>query len=233
MIRIFTGHDVRESMGTWVFTSSVLDHASEPVSFIPLHKPLLERAFGTRFAEGTNAFTASRFAIPALCDFQSQGPSGLVIFADGADMLCRADVAELRELYDPSFAVQVCKHSYQTRHPVKYVGTPMAAENRMYPMKQYASFMLINPGHKAWRPLTPDRIAEMPLIDLLQFRFMDERFIGDLPLEWNHLCDELGESETAKILHWTAGVPGFLHYERAPHAGEWFRQVWRMTHACG
>jgi hypothetical protein len=42
----------------------------------------------------------SRFLVPWLCNFK-----GHAIFADGSDMICLADIAELDSLFDPSKAV--------------------------------------------------------------------------------------------------------------------------------
>lgn len=229
MIEVYTGFDPREEVGTHVFHSSVMEHCSEPVTFTPLHKPQIERMLGDKFRSGTNAFTVTRFLIPALRDWRV---GDLVIFADGADMLCLGDLAELKQYVNPSCAVQVVKHDYKTRHPRKYVGTSMEADNRDYKKKNWASLMVINCGHYAWRKLTPDKVAGMKMIDLLQFNFLRENEIGSLPPEWNWLCDEYGENPKAKLLHWTAGVPGFPNYADAPHARDWEKQLQRVNYAC-
>lgn len=227
MLRLFIGHDPREEVGSHVFVSSMLEHSRSPVSITHLHKPALEAAFGQRFAEGSNAFTMSRFLVPALCDFV-----GVAVFVDGADMLCRADIGEILQHHSPLSPVSVVKHEYKTRNPRKYRGTAMEADNRDYERKQWASVMVISCWHHAWRRLTPDRVASMPLIDLLQLRFIDQDIIGALPVEWNWLADEHGHNPGAKILHWTAGVPGFRGHADAPHGDEWRRQVARVNYAC-
>jgi hypothetical protein len=226
MIRLFTGHDAREEVGTWVFASSVLRNCSEPVQFMPLYKPALESAYRETFKEGTNAFTASRFLIPALCDF-----SGMAIFADGADMVCRGDLAELMALHDPQNAVSVVKHDYVSRHERKYIGTRMEARNEMYPRKNWASLMVINCAHPAWRAVTPANVANWTLLELLQLRFLPDSFIGSLPLRWNWLADEYGPSSDARILHWTAGIPGFPAYADADMAPVWRSAHERMNYA--
>lgn len=226
MLRIFVGHDPREEAGSHVFVSSLLEHASEPVSITHLHKPALESAFGRSFSEGSNAFTVSRFLVPALCDFVG----GPVVFADGADMLCRADICRLVKEASPLLPVSVVKHQYKTRHPRKYVGSLMEANNEDYERKQWASLMVINPWHMAWRKLSPDRVSGMSPLHLLQFKFLEDEKIGELSPVWNWLADEHGENPEARIVHWTAGVPGFHAHARVAHAGEWFRQLKKVNY---
>lgn len=211
LIRLFAGYDAREAVGYHAFVQSVLDGTSETVSLTALGGVGPER-------DGSNAFTYSRFLVPWLCRF-----SGMAIFVDGADMLCRGDLAELWALRDPFAAVQVVQHSYQTRHPRKYVGTEMEAENRDYPCKNWSSVVIWNCAHMRNRRLTPEYVAEQSGEYLHRFEWLHDEpdLIGELPIEWNWLADEYGASTTAKLLHWTAGVPGFYAYKDAPHADEW------------
>lgn len=224
MIPIYLGFDPREEVGSHVFTSSLINRASRPVSFCPLHLPLFSSFYGTK--QGTNSFTFTRFLIPFLQEWK-----GWAIFADGADMICRANISELWALRDPYKAVQVVKHDYQTQHPRKYIGTRMECENQHYPRKNWASMMLINCGHFWWRDMTPEHVENLKPLDLLQFSWLKDELIGELPKEWNWLADEYGENPDAKILHWTAGIPGFPHYKDAPHAWYWREAHKRMNHA--
>jgi hypothetical protein len=75
-IPLYIGADPREAAGLHVFIQSVMDKASVPVSFIPLHKPMLNGFDGQR--DGTNAFIYSRFLVPYI-----QNYNGWAIFADG------------------------------------------------------------------------------------------------------------------------------------------------------
>lgn len=228
MLRVFIGHDEREEVGTWTFCSSVIQHASRPVSITPLHKPAVERMFGGHIPEGTNAFTVSRFLIPAMCDYM-----GAAIFADGADMVCRSDIFRLMREFDDTLAVKVVKHSYKTCNKIKYVGTDMECPNPDYDRKNWASLMLINCSHPAWRQCSPGNIGRWTSLDLLQFKFMEDDEIGSLSAEWNWLCDEFGDNDEAKICHWTAGIPGFPHYANAPMANVWRDAHARANHATG
>lgn len=206
MINLFCGYDSREAVGFHVFVHSVLKRATQPVRLIPLDNRGLP--------EGSNSFTLSRFLVPYLMRF-----SGHAIFADAADMLCMADIAELDSMFDPRYAVQVVKHpDYLTRHPVKYVGTQMECANRDYPRKNWASLMLINCEHRDWRDMTPDLIANASPLSLLNLAWAQ---VGELPPWWNVLVDEGQESDKAAILHWTAGIPGFTHYHDAPCSDAW------------
>ena len=212
-VRLFCGWDEREAIGYAVFCHSVIEHASIPVSFTPL------ASMG--MPVGSNAFTLSRFLVPYLCGYQ-----GMAIFMDASDMLMQGDVAELDRSFNPEFAAQVVQHpDYETRHPRKYVGTEMEAENRNYCRKNWASVMLLNCEHPSWQDMTPDRVGSYPIGDLLSLRFLGDD-VGALHPKWNSLVDE---GQTAgNVLHWTAGIPAFEQYAGAPFADYWFEERRRM-----
>lgn len=181
------------------------------MSFIPLSSMGLP--------EGTNNFTVSRFLVPWLCGFQ-----GWAIFCDAADMLMQGDIAELYALRDERYAVQVVQHpDYKTRHRTKYRGTSMECPNSNYPRKNWASVMLVNCAHPDWQCLTPEYLAAAPIKWLLELGFTDD--IGNLPAEWNRLVDEGQPGDGAKIIHHTAGTPGFEAYHDAPYANLWHDEL--------
>lgn len=216
MLTIFCGFDDRESVGYHIFCASVIARSTVPVSFVPLRIETGHR--------GSNQFTSSRFLVPYL-----MGYKGRAVFADAADMICLADAVELQlELMNLQTAVGVVKHSYKTQHPVKYFGTEMQSPNMDYERKNWASLMLIDCEHPAWATVTPQSVDTWSMLDLLQFKFLDNSEISEIPNEWNRLVDEKQPVEGAKILHWTAGIPGFKHYQDAPGADLW-REEWKRT----
>lgn len=228
MIRLFCGFDQREAIGYHVFVASVIERATAPVAFMPLNSRGLP--------QGSNEFTFSRFLVPWLCGFE-----GHAIFADAADMVALGDIAELDALFDPAFAVQVVKHpDYKTRHPIKYLGTTMQCPNRDYARKNWASVMLFNCAHPYWRTLDPQTLNSVAGLSLLQFgglRLDDDskrgltREVGELPNEWNRIVDEGQPVEGAKLLHWTAGIPGMSAYTGSPGAAHWFEAHALMAEA--
>ena len=224
-VPVYVGFDPREEAGTHVFASSLIHHASRPVSIIPLHLNLFTAFYGAGHRDGSNAFIYTRFLIPFLQDFR-----GWALFVDGADMMMRADISELWALRDPYKAVQVVKHDYRTKHPRKYVGTAMESRNDDYERKNWSSLMLINCAHFAWRQMTPEKIQEMTGSELHRFSWIPDDRIGELPKEWNWLCQEDGDNPEAKIVHWTAGVPAFEHYAHDPFADEFRKQLGLVNH---
>jgi hypothetical protein len=216
-INLFVGFDPREEIGTHSFNASVLAHTTIPVAITHLHKHMLEKYLGQVFETGSNDFTKTRFLIPHL-----MGHKGWAIFADGADMVCMDDLAELISLANPldGKAVYVVKHDYKTNSARKYIGTQMEADNQDYPRKNWASLMLINCSHFGWPG--PKEIAQMKMSDLLQFKFLEDGLIGELPIEWNWIVDEYGSNDEAKLIHWTKGIPAFKEYSDAPMAEKWF-----------
>ena len=208
MIHCFLGYDQREAIGWHCFVSSLLRRTSAHVA--------IHRLDACGLPQGSNEFTMSRFLVPYVMGFKDRA-----IFFDAADMLCLGDVAELDALFDDRFAVQVVKHDYITMNTTKYIGTTMECPNRDYNRKNWASAMLVNCGHDAWRHCTPEYLATRKPIEMLTFEHMYDHHIGSLPNEWNRLVDEDQPLEGAKIAHWTAGIPAFPRYMNAPGADLW------------
>lgn len=209
-LHVYYGHEDRVEAGSTAFVRSVVAHARKPIALHPISRQIVDAP------EGTNAFTYRRFLVPYWQDYR-----GWAVFVDGADMICRGDINELMEYNDYYSAVQVVQHSYATKHPRKYLGTPMEADNPDYPRKNWASVMLINCAHFAWREITPDFVQRADPMHLLQLRFIRDSDIGPIPVQWNWLVDEYGPEVNAKLLHYTAGVPGIAAHADAPMADEW------------
>jgi hypothetical protein len=225
LIPLFFGFDPREEVGAHAFIASVLQHATQPVSLCPLHLPALPMYEGGH-RDGTNAFIYSRFLVPELMEWK-----GWAIFADGCDMVLKADVSELWTMRDRRKAVQVVKHEYKTRHQRKYVGTSMEAANLDYPRKNWSSLMLINCEHPGWMNINAESVEMMSGPELHRFSFLEPDEVGSLPAVWNWLADEYGENKSAKLLHWTAGIPAWPAYRDAPHASDWWAANQLANHA--
>lgn len=224
LLRIFTGYDERESVGWHVFAQSLIDRTSMPVEIIPLTERVAAGlGIGT---DGTNAFSLSRFLVPYLSEYK-----GFALFADGADMLLRADLSELWAETDSMFreAVKVVKHDYRTKHPRKYIGTSMEAANEDYPRKNWSSLVLWNCGHFLNRQLTPEMIRTKGGRYLHRFEWLPEDRIGDLPAAWNHLVGEHQPNPNAALAHYTLGIPAFNNYRDSEHASEWRDSLKRVN----
>lgn len=215
LIRLFVGYDPREAVGLHVFIHSILKHTKEPVSITPLS--------GMQ-GSGTNSFNLCRFLVPSLCKFE-----GFAIWMDGADMLCRRDLADLRSWTgQSSLPVNVVKHEYETKHPKKYVGTELEAPNESYPRKNWSSVIVWNCGHPMNRGMTRSFVQSQSGRFLHRFGWLEDEEIGTLPKTWNHLVDEQPHDPDAAIVHFTLGLPGFAHYASVPFADEW-RQALRES----
>lgn len=219
MIDVFCGYDSREAVGFHTFCASMVERASKTVSIHPLSSMGLP--------EGSNTFTLSRFLVPWLMGFK-----GHAIFVDACDMLMLDDIAKLEALFDPRFAVQVVKHpEYTSLHERKYVGTDMECDQSNYRRKNWMSCAIFNCEHAAWFGLTPQAIRLKTPMQLLQLQDLLDDEIGSLPPQWNVLIDEGQERDGAKLLHWTAGIPKFVHYKNARASKDWFAEFNSMTGA--
>lgn len=231
-MRVYLGYDPREALGTWVFQHSILKRTSEHVEFIPLDKRVLSQAPQLKDLPASNSFIFARY----MCAHLSGYHGGPVLFADGADQVCLADVAEIKALWQPDKAVQVVKRPPYTPTPYKFKGTEMESPNKAYPCKQWSSVMLINPGHFGWRRINwqetnPDYWHG--------FGWLSQNEIGELPPEWNCLVDEGDKYEVpwnevvnAKIMHWTLGVPAMHEYRHAPGYEIWWREAADAMNVC-
>ena len=212
-IPIFIGYDPREAIAFHTCVNSIIRHASQPVSIMPLALNNFQDYTETHI-DGSNQFIYSRFLVPHLMDYQGQA-----IFMDG-DMIVRGDIAELWAMRDLGKDVQVVKHDYKTRMPVKYLGS----KNEDYPRKNWSSVMIFNCQNFPTRKLTPEYIQKSTGAHLHRFEWTTDDRVGALPPEWNWLPDEYGANPDAKLLHYTLGTPCFHEFATTTMADEWHRE---------
>jgi len=211
MINLFVGFDPREAVAYHVFCNSIIQNTSVPVQITPLVLSQLQE-FNERHDDRSNDFVYSRFLTPYLSDFK-----GWAIFADG-DMICQGDLKELIGMADPSKAVMVVKHDYQTKATQKYLGNI----NENYPRKNWSSVILWNCDHPKHKILTPDFVSKQTGKFLHRFSWLDDQDIGELPLEWNWLASEYRVNREAKLIHFTLGTPCFKDYKNSDMADIWY-----------
>ncbi len=210
-INLIIGFDQRESVAYHVFSQSVIENTSTPVSIMPLAKNLIHN-YEEAHSDRSNDFIYTRFLTPYLNNF-----SGWAIFADGG-MICQAYLKELWDLRDESKAVLVVKHNYQTKNFKKYLGNI----NENYPRKNWSSLILWNCAHPKHKILTPEFVARETGKYLHRFSWLDDDDIGDLPFEWNWLAIEYPVNLKAKIIHYTLGTPCFKQYAESDMSDIWF-----------
>ncbi len=217
MIPICIGYDPRESAVYSVLEKSLMETSSSPLALIPLHAPMLNGFDGQQ--DGTNAFIYSRFLVPELMDFQ-----GWAVYMD-SDMLFRDDIAKLWELRNDDYAVMVVKHQYHTTQSRKFINTPLEAENGNYPRKNWSSLVLWNCGHPQNRILNRKFVSEAGGRILHRFSWLQDKQIGHIHSDWNHLVGELPKNPMAKNVHYTLGAPGFEHYRDCAFSEEWHKHL--------
>jgi hypothetical protein len=223
MVDLFVGYDPREAAAYHVFCQSVIATASVPVRFTPLSEKALH--FDGQ-QDGSNAFIYSRYLVPHLMGYE-----GWALFCDG-DMVCQRDLAELWALRDAQYAVQVVKHNYTSKAATKYRGSPMESPNVNYVRKNWSSVMLWNCAHPLNRGLTPERVATAGGQHLHRLAWLPDEAIGELPREWNWLVEEY-PPQSAALLHYTLGVPGFKYYAKCDQAQAWHDALIDATHIYG
>ena len=214
MITVFVGYDPDEAVAFHVCANSIIRHATQPINIVPLALNLLNDYTETHL-DGSNTFTYLRFLVPHLMAYR-----GHAIYIDG-DMVVLDDITKLDKLFSDVFAVQVVKHDYQTTQSIKYFG----AKNENYPRKNWSSVILWNCKHEANRLLTPGYVQQNTGAHLHRFTWLSDSKIGELPVEWNWLPDELGQNTQAQLLHYTLGIPCFDEYNIDTSATEWHHEL--------
>lgn len=220
-LRIFIGWDSKEPAAFAVAVSSILAHASKPVTFTAVKQDDLRRAgLYTRERKPNEAteFSLTRFLVPYLSGF-----TGYSLFLD-CDVLVQADVFDLLlyPLVEPSKAVFCCQHDYIPKDLVKFDGHEQTA----YPRKNWTSVVLFD--NEKCLALMPEYVNKASGLELHRFHWLRDDQIGSLPLEWNHLVGEYPSKPDAKILHYTLGTPCFLDYSACDEADRWWAEYERM-----
>jgi len=217
-ITIVVGFDQREAIAYHAFCQSILEKSTIPVQFIPLASNSLY-FYNENHHDGSNSFIYSRFLTPFICEFK-----GFAVYADG-DMICNSDISELVSLIDPTKAVQLVKHDYQTKRSIKYFGN----ENNNYPRKNWSSMVIFNCEHPANSILTPQFIQEHDGAYLHRFKWLEDNEIGELNVEWNYLAIEYEPSNDAKLIHYTLGTPCLADFKKTEMSDVWWETYQRMT----
>ena len=210
MIKVFIGYDSKETIAYHVCSNSIVRQSTQPVSITPLALNLLND-YSETHTDTSNEFVYTRFLVPYLMNY-----NGWAMFIDG-DMILQDDIINLWNLRDDSKAVMVVKHDYKTKMSTKYLN----AKNEDYPRKNWSSVILWNCNHPAHKILSPEFVQRSMGSYLHRFSWLEDKDIGELPIEWNWLADEYGENQHAKLIHYTLGTPCFEEFNNTPMSELW------------
>ena len=231
MISTWIGYDPREERAFAVARKSIRRRVSKHMALRGLYLSVLRDAGlytrPTEVREGrlwdviseapmATEFAISRFLVPHL------GRKGWALFLDG-DVMARADLWGLFRQADSSKACMVVKHQ-------NYATSAMKMDNQVqspYARKNWSSVMLWNCQHPGTRVLTPEYVNTKRGLWLHQFTWLDDRDIGELDHEWNHLVGVQPPNPRAKLAHFTNGCPDMPGYEHCEFADEWRAELAR------
>ena len=226
VIPIYIGWDTREEAAYAVAVRSLIRHATCQLHIRRLDdRPLRFNKIYTRdwHSDGnqkfdnldgkpfSTEFSFARFLVPAMEMYQ-----GWAMFVD-CDFLFRADIAQLFSLRDPKYAVQVVKHRHVPDNTEKMDGQIQSKYHR----KNWSSMILWNCAHPSNKFLTVEQVNNRPGQWLHSFAWLQDRDIGELPVEWNWLVGHSDQSVDPKAVHFTDGGPWFDEYRDVPYASEW------------
>lgn len=217
--KIFVGYDSREDIAWEVCRHSLLRHADDDLTVIPIRQqPLRELGLYTRpfDSRSSTEFSITRFLTPYLA-----AQPGWVAFCD-CDFLFTVDIRQAFEALDPSKAVYCVQHDYTPAHSIKMDGK----QQTVYPRKNWSSFMLFNCDHPDVRALSPAIVNSADPAYLHRFQWVrDPHAIGALELDWNFLVGEYARPEkTPRVLHYTVGGPWFEDWRDCDFADLWLHE---------
>jgi hypothetical protein len=148
---------------------------------------------------GLTDFTFSRYLVPWLSDYL-----GLSIFLD-SDELCLGDICELADSVRSSPTASV----YVSKNRLKF---------------EWASVMVF--ANALCRPLRPEFVND-EANSLFDFKWAAGG-VGELPGDWNHLVGYDQPNPTAKLIHFTQGIPCFDETKDSEFAAEWIEECRSM-----
>lgn len=210
MMNITIGYDRNNRIPAYVLAESIMQHSSIPVNFTFLHRDMLGNLSRPVQKHDSTEFSNNRFLTPYLNNYE-----GWSLFLDN-DMLVQSDIKELFEYADERYAVMCVKHNQVCKSNTKFLGK----KQYHYKFKNWTSVMLFN--NKKCNVLTPEYVKTTNGLDLHQFKWLDHSLIGELPLEWNYLVDNLNQTtNTPKLIHYTEGGPYFKETKNCEYADKW------------
>lgn len=220
-MKIFIGWDSREDIAYQVCKHSILRRTDREVEIIPLKlEELQQQGVYTRSPDplSSTEFTFSRFLVPHLMNYK-----GWALFID-CDFLFLEDVGKLFDLatkYE-KYAVLVVQHDYDPKNDKKMDGKIQ----HKYPRKNWSSLIMWNCGHTENRKLHPSVVNTSTGSYLHRFSWLNDRFIGSLPISWNWLVNWYKEPKdgTPYALHYTEGGPWFPNYVNCEYGGNWVEE---------
>lgn len=236
-LHVFVGYDMREH-AAWMVCRDTLLNPLEGQHDLPLdiqvhplaHRPL--RREGTfdrpwRIDEKgqswderdgrpfSTEFSHSRFLVPHLA--QEMGLTGQVVFVD-CDFMFRGSIVDMVSGLDPTKVLSVVKHDFESIQ----AGTKMdgMVQNRYF-RKLWSSLMVFNLDHEDIFLFDQHFANTWDGSSLHGFTALDDRDIGDIPSEWNHIPGHSPTSEDPKAVHWSFGGPWMRGFHTTPWAPVW------------
>lgn len=213
MINIFIGYDQREITAYHVLVQSIIKYSTIPLSFTPLNLKNLKNIYKRKKGpKDSTEFSISRFLTPYLSGFK-----GYSIYMD-CDMILTDDIAKVLQIIKKKqYHVWCVKHKHLVKNNKKFLNE----KQLNYPKKNWSSFMVFN--NSKCKILTLKKVEESNGLYLHQFKWVNDKKIGSLPLTWNTLSGYNKITKKTKNIHFTEGGPYFKKYKNSKGANIWFK----------
>lgn len=221
---VYIGYDSREQVAYDVCKFSIERRASKPVDIRKLElQELRDQGIYKRSHDplASTEFTYSRFLVPYLNQYKEPA-----LFVD-CDFLFLADVWELLDQANNSFALQCVQHDYRPTEETKMDSIPQT----QYPRKNWSSLILWNCEHEKNRELTIEVVNKQTGAFLHRLQWVDDEDIGSISYLWNFLEGwyQSPRDNAVKAVHYTRGGPWFKDWQDVDYGDDWRREYKDMT----
>ncbi len=225
-MKCFIGWDSKDVAAYDVLVDSIKSNTKEQVQIIPVkdHELRWRKLYWRPYsvdADGqmwdkrdgkpfSTAFSFTRFCVPMMNNFADEW----VVFMD-ADMMFRADIAELFDWASKSKAVNVVQHQHAPKEDTKMGGLLQT----LYERKNWSSLMVMNTAR--CKGLDRYTVNNMPGAYLHGMKWVQDEEIGSLPEGWNWLEGWSSPDIKPMNVHFTRGTPDMPGCENVDYASEW------------
>lgn len=204
--RVYVGWDCRDPRALDVCLFSIQRHASDLVEIVSLKPKAVSALCGPDPDPQRAKQALARYLVPALNAFE-----GWAAFVS-SDILFQADIYELWQHRDPSFAV---------------MGVPAASPDGDGSVLR-SSLLLWNCGHPANRHLTPDAVAGKEPEELARFAWLQRNMIGALPSAWCWREDASDPDLAPKAIEFAPRKPWISGADICRYADRWQDEAERI-----
>lgn len=213
LLNIFIGYDPNEIVAYHTCVQSIIDNSKVPLKITPLKLSHFKNFYKRKKRKvDSTEFSISRFLVPYLSDYK-----GYSFYLD-CDIIINSNLDDLiQQIHKTKTNTDLwcVKHNYKPIEEKKFNNNKQYVYNK----KNWSSFMIFN--NSKCKILTPKFIEKANGLYLHQFKWLNEKKIGNLSSQWNVLVGEQKIPKKIRGIHYTLGGPYFKKYFNCEKSSIW------------